>query len=158
MTTGTAYLLRWRREYCYQRTDWSRSERLPGRRLMKLFTDRAEAEAYLDGLREGRIAPPPEANPFLSLGDGGPLDSLTEMPEPVFLDLIRDLGLEPPAETEIVPRYGKPFLGRDWSAWWHATAPTTDDAERCRIWQALDFVSFFEVVEVEHDPTTIPDG
>jgi hypothetical protein len=146
-----AFLVRWRRDFCYQRTDWSGSERLPGRREMKLFTTAAEAEAYCDGLQQGRIAAPPEANPFLHLADGAPLDSLTEMPEAVFLDLIRDLGVEPPAVTEIKPRYGKPVQGRDWCNWWRENAARLDDAQRCRIWRALDNLWFYEVVEIELD-------
>lgn len=151
MSTTLAYLVRWQRDFCYRRTDWKGSERLPGQRLMKLFLDESEAYDYLDRLQQGRIASPPEANPFLSLGEGGDLDSLMDMPEPVFLDLLRDLGLEPPVEQEIKPRHGKPFVGRDWYGWYRETAPTMDEIQRCRIWQTFDFLSFYEVVEIEVD-------
>jgi hypothetical protein len=38
---------------------------------------------------------------------------------------------------------------RDWDAWWEANAPTMTDLQRSRIWQALDLLRFYEIVEVD---------
>jgi hypothetical protein len=37
----------------------------------------------------------------------------------------------------------------DWAAWWEANAPAMSDDQRARVWQALDKVRFYEVVETE---------
>jgi hypothetical protein len=147
------YLVRWRRELCYLRKTWAGAERVPGRRIVRAFADRAAAQRHVDDLHQGRAPSPPEANPFLSFDEGydghdaGDLEGLTEMPEPVFLDLIRDLGLEPPPEKELKTRRSGTVAARDWAGWWRESAAKLGEAGRGRVWRALDWLSFYEVVE-----------
>jgi hypothetical protein len=70
-------------------------------------------------------------NPFSC----GPLARLTSLPEGVFFDLLADHGLEPPTK----PKKGE----RDWVGWW-ASVPAE---KRPALWQALDRLKFYEVVE-----------
>jgi hypothetical protein len=65
------------------------------------------------------------------------------MPEAVLCDLLRDLGLEPPEGEE---------GDREWGEWWRRNAAAMTAAQRCRVWQALDVLSFFEVVAVDVEP------
>jgi hypothetical protein len=153
------YLVRWRREFCFLTTGWS-GVRVEGKQLVRLFSTCAAAEAFIEEMDKGRIPPPPGANPFLSFsedyyGDGwfGAFESLSEMPEPIFADFVRDLGLEPPQESEVKPSLAEPFVGRDWGAWWQENAPTMTDAQRAQIWGVLNHLWFFEVIPVPlHDP------
>jgi hypothetical protein len=74
-------------------------------------------------------------NPFQC---GDELSDLTSYPETVFLDWVQDAGLTPPEAAQ-----GK----RDWAAWWDEAAPKAGADQRARIWQAMDRVRFYHVVE-----------
>jgi len=108
----------------------------------------------------------------------GRLSDLTSMPEPVFRDWLREAGLEPPGEAKIVqvhdelsamglepPDEGESdalsVMGleppveaesgkvRDWPSWWDQHAPRMTDQQRAKVWQALDRLRFYEIVETE---------
>jgi hypothetical protein len=64
---------------------------------------------------------------------------------------VLDAGLTPP-EFQTMPSRKKgqaPYVFRDWFAWWEDHVAQMTDVQRARIRQALDKVSFFEVVETE---------
>src|SRR5262249_38688940 len=137
-------------------------------RLLKAFTDREEAERYWQDLESGRRPPPRGLNPFLRMENpkqvldcleswGSTYDrswqvtDLTSFDEPILLDWVPDRYLPPP-ESQTMPsrKQGQPpYVFRDWFAWWEANVEQMTDVQRARIRQALDKVSFFEVVQTE---------
>ena len=148
------YLVRRRREFCYLRTDWSGSRRLPVERNVRLFRTPEEADAFTEGLNTGRIPSPPDANPFLCFCDGFDGDEtcfpFSEGVEDAFVSFVQAQDLEPPELREIRPRGSDPVVGRDWFAWWERHAPALSDELRGRLWQNLgEFWYYYEVVELE---------
>jgi hypothetical protein len=74
-------------------------------------------------------------NPFEC---GRELTELTSYPEGVLVDWVQDAGLTPPAAKR-----GK----RDWEAWWDEVAPAAGPDQRAKVWEALDKLRFYHVVE-----------
>jgi hypothetical protein len=118
--------LNWR---CYG-PGWAR---LPGTTRVRSFPTYEEAEAD----RRRREADAREqVNPFRC---GGPaLHYQTGLDEGRLHDWLLDAGLTP-------PKPGK--KGRDWSGWWEKAKRRMTAPQREKVWQALDKVRFFEVVE-----------
>ena len=163
----TVYLVRRRRAFCYLRTDWSGSRRLPVERNVRLFRTSEEADAFCEGLNTGRIPSPPDANPFLCFCDGFdgdetclPFSSDPEfgVTEDDFATFVRTLGLEPPELRELKQSESAPVVGRDWFAWWERLAPALSDELRGRLWQNLgEFWYYYEIAELElHAPPGDP--
>jgi hypothetical protein len=145
-----AYLVRWAYDPFY----WEEHPQggLPvtptTHRLVRLFSSPTEAEAYRQRLERGRLPPPPKANPFQPLRAEHPrgpvmvcrLEDLTSMPVEVLTDWLKEAGLGPPAPS------AEP---RAWADWYDTEAPRMTDMQRCRVWQALDRLSFYETIEVD---------
>lgn len=98
-------------------------------RLVGSFSSREEAEAERQR-RESEVRR--QVNPFaLRLGR---LASLTSLDPPIFRDWLLDQGVQPPSD-------------RDWSAWWSHEAKHWPKALLESVWDRLDRVRFFEIVE-----------
>jgi hypothetical protein len=146
------FTVRWRKQFYFY---YDRGERRqPGNRYVKAFISEEAATEYIRALLSGEIPPPLGANPFMgfrrckSFGDVPELDSLTSFPEPIFLDYIRDLGIEPPPLAPLKPRYGdKEIVLRDWDGWWEQHALGMTNEQRSAIWKALDRLDFYEIVQ-----------
>ena len=129
---------------------------------LKVFADRAAAAAHCRELE--RAARAKCGCPFSFGRDGVPslpsLDDYTTTPTGAFLDWLEDQGLEPPAGQRAAweasrqrPASGD-FQKDSWDAWvrwWVDNAGQWDADLRERVWDKLDRVRFFEVVEVESD-------
>jgi len=114
---------------------------------VRLFASRGGAEAAARALeldaRRGK-------NPFhhQAAGGHGRLGPFTS-DERALLAVLRREGLAPPAYSDDLPR----FVDEEpWAAWWDVEAPKWDEARRTRVWDALDRVRFFRVVEVRLEP------
>lgn len=107
--------------------------RLPGETRLASFDTFDAAES--DRIRRehevrGRV------NPFWC---GTTFRALTTFPEPVFADWVADVGLTPPE---------RPAVGfTDWAGWWAAGHATWTEEQRARVWDGLNRVRFFEVIE-----------
>ena len=153
------FIVRWKAEFYFYYDPEDDNACQPGERLTKAFATKAAAEQYRQSVQRGRLAPPSGANPFLRFrtarhswydGDEIPtLAQLSSMPEAVFDDWLQDVGLTPPAPTRIEPKHGKPFTMRDWDAWYEANAAQMSDRQRMKVWEALDKLDFFEIIETE---------
>jgi hypothetical protein len=158
------FIVRWQQE-AYGKMAWRHA---PLRRLVRAFTDREGAQHFCADLELGRRPPPAGLNPFLDMENPkqtldylemwGPthdrhwqVTDLTSFDEPILHDWVLDTGLTPPeAQTMASKKQGQPpYVFRDWFAWWEAHVAQMTDVQRARIRQALDKVSFFEVVETE---------
>ncbi|MBN9117671.1 MAG: hypothetical protein J0I06_00620 [Planctomycetes bacterium] len=133
--------------------------RLPGETRVAAFADRPAAEA---DRADRESAARKVVNPFRCGSNWG---ERSHLPEPVFRDFIRDVGIEPPvlvplSETDEkgnhLSRYARMALReqappagtfRDWGAWWDATAPALSAEQVARVWEGLDRVQFFRVDE-----------
>ncbi len=148
------FLIRWR-ELLEPSVLNEKDAHPPSKPLLRAFTNRQAAEQYLHAAGRGEIPLPAHVNPFHCFRleklypdkNFAGLAGLTSFPEPVFLDWVRELGLEPPELTRIKPRYAPPITMRDWAGWWDQHAPTMTELQRGRIWHALDKLEFFEIVE-----------
>ena len=120
---------------------------------VKLFADYAAAEAFArrkelevrDGTNPFRFSAfgrPESGYPFRDNGFEGRLGSATSMDEPVLRDWLLDAGLTPPPPAT----RKKPV---DWAGWWDENVDEMSDLQRAKVWEALDKVRFFEVVELE---------
>jgi hypothetical protein len=128
----------------------------------KVFADRAAADAHC---RELELAARVEnGNPFPFGRDGVPslpsLDDYTTTPTGVFLDWLETQGLDLPAGQRAAweESQQRPMTGAfdedsyaAWVGWWADNADQWDADLRERVWDKLDRVRFFEVVEVESD-------
>jgi hypothetical protein len=161
------YIVRWRQQP-YEKAHAHRTGPAPLPRLLHAFTDREEARHFCEDLECGRRPPPADLNPFLQLDNpkqaieyleawgsaynrSWQVTALTSFDEPVLHDWVLDTGLTPP-EPQTVPSNKKgqpPYVFRDWFSWWEANVAEMTDLQRARIRQALDKVSFFEVIETE---------
>lgn len=147
------YIVRWLHDYYYRDTAFKGgAPDCPAQpRLMKAFIDPVAAETYRRQLERGLRTPPPEANPFHGFRESfvegrrfQRLADLTSLPEPIFADWLLDCYLTPP-----IRKTGAEKPGRVWADWWDAHAPQMTDYQHSRVWQALDKLRFFEVVETE---------
>jgi hypothetical protein len=107
--------------------------RLPGTTRVQSFPTYEEAEAdrcRRDAAARGQV------NPFRC---GGPaLHYQTSLDEGRLHDWLLDAGLTP-------PKPGR--KGRDWAGWWQKARRGMTALQREKVWEALDKVRFFEVVE-----------
>jgi len=101
---------------------------------VKAFTDRAKAEEYCR-MVEGRERA--VKNPFEW---GTELKDWTTFDAPRFRDWLLDAGIEPPKK--------KNSKAADWQAWWEKGAPKLTDLQRAKVWEALNKVRYYEVVEL----------
>lgn len=118
-------------EYAIRRLNWRPTHygtvRMPGSTPVGALPSFEEAEADRrrreEGVRE-RVA-----NPFIC----GPNHAArSRLPEPMFCDWLRDVGIEPPQS--------------DWVAWWNRLRPSLSAEQISHVWAGLDRVRFFEVV------------
>jgi hypothetical protein len=129
--------------YILERLNWRRTRgswlNLPGTDRLRSFSDRAEADALC---REREWEVRRTVNPF---GCGGPfLHYQTAFDAARLFDWCLDAGLDPPGVTND---------SRVWADWWATHHERMTDAQRATVWEALDRVRFFRVVESEADET-----
>ena len=105
--------------------------RLPGATRVACFDDFAAAEA---DCRRREAEAQAGVNPFAF---GGPaLHYQTSLDDGRLRDWVMDAGLDPP----------KP--GPDcWRVWWDRHSPAMSDLQKAKVWEALDKIRFFRVVE-----------
>jgi hypothetical protein len=127
---------------------------------LKVFADRAAADAHCREL--DRAARAKCGCPFVFGRDGVPslpsLDDYTTTPTEVFFDWLEGQGLEPPAGQRAAweayrQRPPSGDFNQDswyaWVGWWVDNAGGWDAGLRERVWDMLDRVRFYEVVEVD---------
>jgi hypothetical protein len=124
-----------------ERLNWRRCGdgfvRLPGRTRLESFPD-AEAAEY--ARREREEAARQRVNPFRC--GGAALHYHTSLDASRLHDWVLDLGLTPPQRRSAA----------DWARWWDRVYPKASAAQRERLWEALDRVRFYEVVERPRKP------
>lgn len=151
--------------YVVQRVDWRYRDRSlpleqsepPGAGFpLKAFSGREAAAAYCRKLqRRGRK----QVNPFAHGKSFPALDDFTSTPTDQFIAWLEQQGVKPP-EGELArwracqdgTSYPKQFDQDSfdaWLGWWSENAPLWDAKRLNRIWDRLDRVRLFEVVEVE---------
>jgi hypothetical protein len=85
------------------------------------------------------------------------------MPTGEFIDWLEAEGLEPPAGQRAAwlaweaqkhnsPRRYDPESYKAWWEWWHDNSRQWPAEQRERVWDRLDRVRFYDVVEVEAEP------
>jgi hypothetical protein len=125
-----------RKAYLIQESGWGYSDEYYYRgstddKVITAFSSRARAEAYQrqreELARRGK-------NPF----EWGSYWS-TSRTEEEFRQLVEDLGLPRPGSAH----------GIDWMGWWSRHQARMTDEQKTRIWDAMDLLHFFEVVEIE---------
>jgi hypothetical protein len=108
---------------------------LPGSDPVRTFADRATAEATARDLEwdiRGRV------NPFRC---GGPrLHYQTAFDAARLYDWCLDHGLDPPGVTDD---------SATWAAWWESHREGFTATQRAAVWEVLDRVRFYQVVEAE---------
>lgn len=126
------------RAFVVERFNWepvsaerdSTFRRLPGSVRVACFQDAATAEA---DCRQCERTARAGVNPFTC---GGPaLHHLTSLDEGRLRDCLLDAGLDPPEPD--VP----------WGQWWAEHSPAMTALQQAKVWQALDKVRLFRVVE-----------
>jgi hypothetical protein len=150
--------------YVVQRIDWrfvDRAEPLERSEWagipLKVFTDRDEAEAHCRKLqRKERKA---VVNPFAYGRSFPALDDFTSTPTDEFITWLEQQGVRPPEgqlerwrQWESGPQAVGGFDQDSfdcWMMWWFNSAKTWDSNLLNRVWDRLDKVRLFEVVEVE---------
>jgi hypothetical protein len=105
--------------------------RLPGSERVASFDDLDAAETDCRCREEEARR---DVNPFAC---GGPLCYQTSLDEGRLHDWVLDLGLEPP----------EPGTKAGWRTWWDKHHKSMTDLQKAKIWEALDKVRFFRVVE-----------
>jgi hypothetical protein len=80
-----------------------------------------------------------DLNPFCY---GHSTEERTSMPEEVLCDWLTDAGIEPPGIDE----------DDDWADWWASIADELTGQQRDNVWEALDLVRFYRVVELPPPP------
>src|SRR5262245_4291399 len=121
--------------FVVHRLNWRQASggfvRLPGGTRVAAFATFEEAD--LDrALRETEVRS--RMNPFSC---GTTWHALTTLPEPVFVDWVGDAGLTPPNYTGIDA----------WSGWWQRWNAEWSAEQLWRVWEGLNRVRFFEVIE-----------
>jgi hypothetical protein len=124
-----------RLEYAIRRLNWRRTHSgiilMPGSTPIGALATLEEAEADR-ARREAEVRA--KVNPFWC---GSTHAMRSHMPEHIFHDWLRDVGLEPPAVMA--------SLQYDWPGWWTALLPTLTPEQSAHVWNGLDRVRFFEV-------------
>ena len=103
--------------------------------LVATFPDRDQADSHCAELEREKRA---EVNPFEY---GETLADLTPFDADRWHDWLLDAGLEPPITDW-------PNGRRDWVNWWTAESPAMTELQRAKVWQGLDRLRFFCVVEL----------
>jgi len=113
---------------------------------VRAFTDYAKAVEHTRRLEYERRK---LVNPFAPPGDSDYMDlpapkleQITSLDEGRLCDWIMDQGLEPPKGK------GKKEK-RDWEKWWNDHAKKWDEFTTAKVWEALDKVVFYAIVEME---------
>jgi hypothetical protein len=107
---------------------------LSGPMPVATFAERDAAEAdCAERERQARA----RVNPFRR--GGASLADLTSLEPAVWHDWLLDAGVAPPAPG--------PDGVTDWGQWWDAEQGRWDELQRARVWQGLDRMRFFAVVE-----------
>jgi hypothetical protein len=124
--------------YVLQRLNWQHwgngFARLPGATRLRSYQSRAVAERTRQKReRDARNA----VNPFTC--GGRALHYQTSLDADRLHDWLLDAGIEPPARAA--------DGSRDWAAWWDKNYLSLSEAQKEKVWEALDRVKFFEVVE-----------
>jgi hypothetical protein len=104
---------------------------LPGGERVTCFDDAGEADADC-WRREALVRA--GVNPFAC---GAAFCYLTGLDEGRLGDWVQDAGLTPPAAPGL----------ESWREWWAEREPAMTELQRARVWEALDRVRFFRVVE-----------
>jgi hypothetical protein len=123
-----------RLEYAIRRLNWRRTHygivRMPGFVPVGALPSFEEAEA--DRARREAEVRERITNPFVC----GPNHAArSRLPEPIFCDWLRDVGIEPPAEQPL-----------NWAGWWDEVRACFSAEQVAHVWAGLDRVRFFEVV------------
>ena len=122
-----------RLEYAIRRLNWRRTHygivRMPGYVPIGALPTFEEAEA--DRARREAEVRARIANPFIC---GPNHASRSRLPEPIFCDWLRDVGIEPPAEQPL-----------NWAGWWDEVRERFGAEQIAHVWAGLDRVRFFEV-------------
>jgi hypothetical protein len=77
----------------------------------------------------------------------GELELLTSLSPAEFPKALRQLGLKPPTVRTFPTKYKT----IDWPAWWAAVAADLSDAQRQGVFELLDQLHFYEVIQAEID-------
>ena len=159
------YLVRWKQAFYYYEDESGFICRQHPSRSVRVFATLSEAQDFKLALERGEIAPPAGANPFIAfraLARGRrfgiyselatqpapvirTLSDMTDFPESIFFDWVRDCGYEPP---EVRATRNDPSF-RDWDAWWEQHAATMTVEHKKKIWQALHKLEFYEIATVQ---------
>jgi hypothetical protein len=121
-------------------------EGAPGRPV-RAFVEQGSAAAYCRDLNHQKRG----VNPFRYSPEptsGSYLDQYTTMGEDAFLALVRSEGLIPPVRDPDPSKDYHGLYGEPWVIWWDKHSEKWDDRLVERLWDALDRVRFYEVVEV----------
>jgi hypothetical protein len=101
---------------------------------LKAFRDKVAAETHCLELENQRRT---KENPFAR---GKSLEEWSHFDAPRFHDWLLDAGLEPPKK--------KKLAADDWREWWTKNAKKMSALQRAKVWEAVDKVRFYEVVEL----------
>jgi hypothetical protein len=115
------------------------ADRGPLRVPEAVFFNRPAAERDRD---RRNVAARELLNPFWLFH--GELEWLTSAPETEFRDRLRILGLTPP--LSYATNFGP---STDWWLWWDAESANWTAEQRSAVWDLLDKVRLFDVVEIE---------
>jgi hypothetical protein len=132
-------------EVRWERDDWENPEWLyctdpEAGAPVKAFTDANAAEKFRRGLeRQARAG----RNPFQH---GRELAHLTSLPEGPLRDWLLDAGLTPPKEELNVAVL---------SLWWEQHSEGMPELQRDKVWEALDLLRFYTVVDLGTLPVKV---
>jgi hypothetical protein len=118
----------------------------PGKPV-KAFGDRDRASAFCRDLNRQKRG----VNPFRYRPEpthGSYLDQYATRGEDALLALVRSEGLTPPVRDADPSKDYHGLYGEPWVIWWEEHWEGWDDRLGERLWDALDRVRFYEVVEV----------
>lgn len=127
------------RHFVVERLNWRRASgdtfyRYPGQTRIASFDTVEKAEAHRRELESVARA---AVNPFL--GTLAPPADQTSLPEDVLCDWLTDQDIDPPATSK--------SGARNWAKWWPEANESWTDEERAAVWDRLDRVIFYRVVE-----------
>jgi hypothetical protein len=121
---------------------------------LKVFSDRTRADAHCAALHRRarkKTLPFEHGVPFHHARALPSLAAYTSMPTEDFLRWLSELGLQPPDLPPAGTDQAAQFSYGAWCSWWYENAKVWPPALFHRLWDALDRVALFEVVEVPAD-------
>jgi hypothetical protein len=128
--------------FVVSRRNWRRFERgwrlAPGLTPLARFPTLARAQA---DAQQREAAVRAVVCPFAC---GAHLHDQTDLPEPIFLDWVQDVGLRPPAANEDGLR--------DWAGWWFDNHTRWTATQVQHLWSAMHRLRFFEVTKRPRGP------